>query len=353
MLAPVSATFVRVAALGGLDELTRARGVDFDRLLQQQGIDPVWLAQPDNRMPYRKLVELLDAAAVASGDDCIGLHLGTVQSLQCAGILGYAAQASPDLRTLLALAGRYFKLHQEGATLQLQLDGKVATASYDVSDREVILHRQDSELTLGLGVAQIRLLSGLANWAPLSVHFIHPEPRLSSGRELRRFFGCAVHFEDTFDGMRFQEAFLDTPIRTADPGLLRILKGYAEDRLALEGEMPSLIGSARRLVAAGLASGRFSIEDVAQALAMTPRMLQRRLADERMNFSNLVDDTRRDMAVQYLRDRRLSLTDAAFLVGYSDLTAFYRAFRRWFNQTPLAYQRQLRERGEGLSSADR
>jgi AraC-like DNA-binding protein len=353
MLAPVSATFVRAAGLGGLDELARARGVDFDELLQQQGVDPLWFSQPDNRMRFGQLVDLLDATAAATGDDCIGLHLGTVQSLRCAGILGYAAQASPDLRTLLTLASRYFRLHQDGATLNLQLDGKVATASYDVSDRAVIFHRQDSELTVALGVAHIRRLLGLANWVPSSVHFMHPRPQPASERELRRFFGCALHFEETFDGMRFPEAFLDIPIRTSDPGLLQILKSYAEDRLSLQDDTPSLVGNARRLVAANLANGRISIEDVAQALAMTPRTLQRRLADERVNFSNLVEETRRDMAVQYLRDRRLSLTDAAFLVGYSDLTAFHRAFRRWFNQTPLAYQRQLREQGDGLSSEDR
>lgn len=350
MLAPAPAVLVRVAALGGLEELARAHGIAFERLLENQGIAPEWFTHADNRIAFRQLVGLLDDASAAIGDDCIGLHLGAAQSLHCSGILGYAAQASPDVRASIALAGRYFGLHQEGATLRLQTRDGTASVAYEVSDPQVPMHRQDTEMTMALCIAQVRLLTGLPQWSPSSMHFVHPAPLPASERELRRFFGCALHFADTFDGARFPERFLATPTRTADANLLQILTRYAEECLARQDDTPSWAGRTRRLIAAGLASGRAGIDEVAQSLAMTPRSLQRRLADEGKHFSDLVEDTRRDLAVQYLRDPRLSLTDAAFLVGYSDLTAFHRAFRRWFNQTPLAYQRQLKDKREGLSS---
>ena len=344
MLAPTAATYVRIAALDGLAEMLRAHQVAIEPLLQGQGVDPNQLAQPESRISFRQLVGVLDAAAHATGDDCLGLHLGAAQSIHCSGVLGYATEASPDVRTQLALAGRYFGLHQESATVHLAAAGGVATATYETNDPQVALHRQDAETTLGLFVAQVRLHTGQNGWAPLSVHFMHPEPQPNSARELRRYFGCTLQFGDRFNGLRFPEAFLDTPTRSSDPALLEILKRHAEDCLARQSDGPSWVGRARRLIAGALSSGHVGIEDVAQSLAMTPRTLQRRLADEGKQFSDLVEDTRRDLATQYLRDPRITLTDAAFLLGYSDLTAFHRAFKRWFNQTPLEYQRQLRTR---------
>lgn len=344
MLAPTSATYVRIAAIDGLAEVLRAHQVALEPLLRSQGIDPSQLTQPESRISFRQLVGMLDAAAHATGDDCLGLHLGAAQSIHCSGVLGYATAASPDVRTQITLAGRYFGLHQESATVLLSASGGLATAVYETNDPQVTLHRQDAEMTLALFVAQVRLHTGLVAWAPTGVHFMHPEPQPASARELRRFFACPVHHGDRFNGLRFPEAFLDTPTRTSDPALLEILKRHAEDCLSRQAHVPAWCGRVRRMIASALSSGHVNIEDIAQTLAMTPRTLQRRLADEGKQFSDLVEDTRRDLAVQYLRDPRITLTDAAFLVGYSDLTAFHRAFKRWFNQTPLEYQRQLRTR---------
>jgi len=342
MHAQASDATVRAAALQGLAALVANAGVDFDRLVRQQGLDPVLMNDPEYRISFRQHVDLLDAAAVATRDDFIGLHMGASQSMQAIGVLGYALMASPDVRTQLANSARYFTLHQDSAAISLHVDGDIAEMSYGVFDPRVTLHRHDAEATLALSVQQWRLATGQPGWAPISVHFEHPMP--GSDRELRRFFGCPVHFSECFEGLRFPTAFLDTPVKSADAALLAILQRYADDSLARHGDSTTLVGRTRRLIAAALASGGATIDKVAHHLAMTPRTLQRRLSDERLQFTELVDSTRRDLAVQYLRDPRISLTDTAFLVGYSDLTAFHRAFRRWFNQTPLEFQRQPLQR---------
>lgn len=342
MLAPPAHTTIRVASLQGLDVLVAQAGIDLRDTLRRVGIDPQVLQEPDNRLSMRQLVQVLDAAAAATGDHCIGLHLGAAQSLQVAGVLGYALQSAPDVRAQLSLACRYFALHQEGAEIDLVVQGNEAELRYAVVDPDVTLHRHDAEASAALCVSQWRTLTGLADWAPLSVHFEHSEPVPEARHELRRFFRCPVHFGDRFHGLRVPLAFLDTPIRTADDALHKILTRYAEESLARHGSATTLTGRTRRLLASGLRGGQARIEDVAVRLGMTPRTLQRHLADEGRQFAELLDETRRDLAAQYLRDRRLSLTDTAFLVGYSDLTAFHRAFRRWFGQTPLDYQRQAR-----------
>ncbi len=320
----------------------RETGADLATTLRGLGIDPVMLNEPDNRLAFLQFVQVLDAAAQATGDDCLGLHLGAAQSLHIAGVLGYALQSSPTVRAQLAHAVRYFALHQDGAEVNLQVEDSLATLRYAVLDPQVVLHRHDAEATLALCLSQWRQHTGMPQWAPLSVHFEHPVPAPASEREVLRFFRCPVHFGDTFDGLRFPAAFLDTPIRSADGALHQILTRYAEECLARHADSATLVGRARRLIAAGLGNGHASIHEVARRLALTPRTLQRRLAETGLQFGDLVDETRQELARQYLRDARITLTDAAFLVGYSDLTAFHRAFRRWFQQTPLEYQRQVR-----------
>ena len=341
MFSPFPPSTVRVAALEGLGEMLGQAGVDFEPLLRRQGIDPAMLREPDNRLAYRQFVQTLDAAAAAIGDDCLGLHLGAAQSIHVAGVLGYALRASPDVRTQLLHASRYYALHQDGAEIGFQENGELATFRYTVLDPHVVAHRHDAEATLALCVSQWRLHIAQPKWAPSSVHFTHPAPSAAAMRELRAFFGCPIHFSDSFDGLRFPASFLSSAISTADPGLHQILSRYAEECLARHADtQTSTTGRVRHLIAAGLSNGHASIEEIATRMAVTPRTLQRRLADEGQQFSELLDETRRELATQYLRDPALGLIDAAFLVGYSDLTAFHRAFKRWFNQTPLDYQRQ-------------
>lgn len=333
-------TTVRVAALDGLGELVSAASGNFERLLQRQSIDPLMLNDPDNRLAFPQFVRLLDAAAAVTGDDCIGLHLGAIQSAHVTGVLGYALRACPDVRTQIRHTTRYFALHQDGAVIDLHTDRDVATLTYAVYDDQVTLHRHDAEATLALAVSQCREHTGEHRWVPSSLHFEHPAPKVASERELQRFFGCPVHFSEPFNGIRFPASLLDIQVQSADAELCRILIRYAEEALARHTDATTLAGRARRLIAAGLNHSKAGIEDVARGMAMTPRTLQRRLTDEGFQFSDLVDATRRELATQYLRDPRITLTDAAFLLGYSDLTAFHRAFRRWFNQTPLQFQRQ-------------
>lgn len=299
------------------------------------------LRDPEHRLPFSLYVQLLEQAARASGDELLGLHMGAAQSIQIVGVLGYVLQAAPDVRTQVAEVQRYFSLHQEGAAFSLSEQGEHADFAYTVLDPAVSLHRQDAEATLALAVAQWRLLLDEPAWAPLSVHFEHPQPQ--GVAELQRFFGCRLHFSDEFDGLRFPRRFLDRPVQTADAGLHAILTRYADDCLGRHRDNSTLAARTRRLIAASLASGNASIERVAERLGLTPRTLQRRLVAEGLQFSQLLDEVRRELAAHYLRDPELGLTETAFLVGYSDLSAFHRAFRRWFRQTPLAFQRDAQK----------
>jgi AraC-like DNA-binding protein len=118
------------------------------------------------------------------------------------------------------------------------------------------------------------------------------------------------------------------------------MKQYLERVLAEIPQEDGMLVSVRRAVAEAMREGDPNLTRVAKKMAMSPRTLQRQLKEQGMEFKQLVDDTRRRFALSYLRDRRHTLTEIAFLLGYSEASAFNRAFKRWTGSTPLAYRSQ-------------
>jgi AraC-like DNA-binding protein len=136
-------------------------------------------------------------------------------------------------------------------------------------------------------------------------------------------------------------------VPAADPRLYRILKEHAERVL---NEMPresNLLASVRRAIAESMRDGAPKLTRVAKKIAMGPRTLQRRLKESGADFKQLMNDTRRRFALNYLKDRKNTLTEVAFLLGYSELSAFNRAFKRWTGSTPMEYRRGATRSGAG------
>jgi AraC-like DNA-binding protein len=146
-------------------------------------------------------------------------------------------------------------------------------------------------------------------------------------------------------------ADLEHPVPQADRRLLPIVQRHLEERLAsARDDEEDWLTSVRERIALEVCDGPPSIETVAARLALGVRTLQRRLGERGIVFKRMVDDVRRDLALRYLADGKSDLTEIAFLVGYSELSAFDRAFRRWTGSTPKQYQRQLRDPGSAAPS---
>ncbi len=134
--------------------------------------------------------------------------------------------------------------------------------------------------------------------------------------------------------------FVERQVPAADARLYRILKQHAERILS---EMPrdtDSIADVRRAIAASMKEGDPKLNRVIKQLSMSPRTLERRLKEHGVVFKKLVTDTRRRFALDYLKDRKHTLTEIAFLLGYSEVSAFNRAFKRWTGSTPLDHRRK-------------
>jgi AraC-like DNA-binding protein len=337
---------MRCASLAGLDALLARRGASLGAVCAGAGVDPALLSQPEARLPVRQFVDLLERAARDSGDDAIGLKLGYGQSLDSVGPLSEAALQSPDVASAVANVSRYFFVHQEGAKLELRLDGRHAVITYSICDAEILDYRQDAELSLAKMLNFARALVGNRAWTPLAVYFEHPEPRDSA--EHRRIFGAPVYFSQPCNALVAPREMLALRRSPPDPQRLQPLDRLAQAYAGAQGGSRAagagagadgLLAGVRQHILRGLRSGSVSIDAVAAALDLSERTLQRRLGDCGVTFNELVERMRFELSQRYLRQDHLSLTEIGYLLGYSELSAFSRAFRRWAGVSPIEFRK--------------
>jgi AraC-like DNA-binding protein len=171
---------------------------------------------------------------------------------------------------------------------------------------------------------------------------VHVSPRRVSVRhppfddpgEHEDFFGCPLVFDSHEDAVVFDASVMRLPVLKADEGLSKFILGHLDQRVAERGLEPSLVESVRRIVCNELPGGVPKMEAVAKRVGMSKRTLQRRLGEHDTTFQRFVDHTRQDLADQLLRQTPQPLAAIAFLLGFSEQSAFQRAFKRWTGKTP-------------------
>jgi AraC-like DNA-binding protein len=158
---------------------------------------------------------------------------------------------------------------------------------------------------------------------------------------LEQAFGTReLSFDTELNGFSFDRRFLDMPVKTGDAALFAFLEEHALAALASRPKSDDLVDRIRQSIREALKAGEPNIERIATRLALSGRTLQRRLADVGTSFQAVLDDVRFDLARAYLKDARLDITQVAYLLGYSELRAFDRAFKRWANVTPREWREQ-------------
>jgi AraC-like DNA-binding protein len=175
----------------------------------------------------------------------------------------------------------------------------------------------------------------------IDVAFTHARPEDVDLEVYQQALGGPVRFRAPLTEARFPSQVLDAPVPNADPSLFPALARTAEQRLAArlrEAREPEIVQAVRERIEAQLMHDAARLPEIAQALGLPVRTLQRKLAEAGVNFSALLDATRRELAEQYLRDPALTLTEIAFLLGFGEQSNFSHAFRAWFGTTPAAWR---------------
>ncbi len=330
------APHVLAPAATGVDQFINKHGGDVDLVFGEAGVDPSCIGNPTIGMCLKSFCGLFESASSHTQNDNFGLWFGNQFQPDDLGLWGYAAISSPTLGNALNNLIDLFRYHQQCSMLRLSTaSNNLCQLEYQVRDPHIVERRQDAELSLGMFFNLIRECMG-QNWQPEEVYFEHPKPENS--KEHERAFNAPVFFSQKFNAIVFDPLILDKPMPNSDLKLMAITRACLE---TLHTDTPfnqNLTDKIRNLIRIKLADGYPSLELIAESLYMSTSAIQRNLAWEGLSYTELVEEVRKSLAEMYFKQRNLSLSEIAYLLGYSELSAFSRAFRRWTGHSPREYR---------------
>lgn len=319
-------------------------GVDADALLALVGLDPAAPWDPAQMVPAERYYDMLERIARQIDGTDLPLRTGASMRLDDYGALGLAFKAATTLGAAHARVERYARLWTSVVEYECRpARGGTLFILHRAGDRRLGM-RLSNEATLASALALAREVCP-EPLSPLEVHLRHPAPRSTAAHE--DWFGCPVRFDADLDAILYDDAAMARPNILGDAGLSGYLAGHLEADLTALTRDPALVAEARAAIAQALSEGVPKVADIARGLGLSARSLHRRLADHGLNFQTLTEDTRRELAQGLLKDRRHSLAEIAFLTGFSEQSAFTRAFKRWVGTTPASYRRDMAPQARG------
>jgi len=333
-------TEIMSSAANGIDTIVRNLGSDPFRLMARHQLLPDERGLRRSSIPLKQYTALLEEAADLTGEDHFGLLFGREFSMTELGPNGYLLVHSPTVGEALARFADHFADLQEGSHVRLDLCGDLVRVSYRIDDPRVKLRRQDAEFTIMTIHNFFRSIFG-RKWQLDRVDFTHAP--VSNQRQHNQLLETAVEFRKTHNAIYLQRSLLDLELPSHDPFLLRHLEDYFRERQASLDARHRLTKRISLYVELELEKGgEPRLGDVAEAVGMSVRSMHRRLAEEGASFRNILLDCRLNAAKEMLRDTDIPLIELGIEMGYSDATAFSRAFRKKIGISPQAWRNQCR-----------
>lgn len=311
------------------------QGVAPDTLLTAAGIPAKALGW--ERWPIDYITRLWRAAERCTGDPGFGLKVGAGVSPAGISGVGFALQSAATLREAIGMVQKFQRLISDGGRFQM-LAGHTATW--------VVYHPQQGQLAFSpyqieaVLAAVVRLAGWVTGSAlhPLRVQF--SQIRLGPLQDYHDVFGCPVEFEQAFSGLLVDNTLLDQPLPQADPQLAQVHAHYTAARLAALAIDSVSAPDVRQWLAAHMGPQVPRRAQAALALGVSERTLARRLGEQGQTFERLLDDVRRELALQAVADPERTLADIAQSLGFAEASTFYRAFNRWTGMPPARWRRQ-------------
>jgi AraC-like DNA-binding protein len=318
----------------GVLEAAGAIGLDVAALSQEAGIDPSWLSDPDNRVPLENHLRLWEVLA-RRGD---GLALGRELGMAGMGVVGYAMQHGTTVGEAYDWLWRYRAVIHPDVVPRMERRSEPAGERIVFARPVPLPFARLREPVYAQAAAIVAAFEGLSGTTVPPARVTFPMARPDDSDRHESFFACPVAWGGDELEVAFDASILDLPVPRSDARLFSYLARRADELLAALASESSHADRARREIVALLPQGEPRLGVVAARMAVSERTLHRRLSEEGTRFALLVDDARRERALLLLEDRSLSCSEIAFLLGYSDPAAFFRAFKRWTGVPPQEYR---------------
>jgi AraC-like DNA-binding protein len=322
-------------ASGGLvfKRLIELYGIDSVSFLKEIGIEPSQLIEPKARISARISDIAFAKAALLIQEPAFALRAAECWHPSNLGALGYAWLSSGTLRTGLKRFERF-----------AHILGKVSYRCVDAPDGLHFMYshgRGDAPYAYAIADFIMSLVIGLCrrnygdSLALLAAHLRRPQP--DNPAPYQDFYRCPVFFDANENSIVLQHDVADAPLCTGNHEIAATFDAILTEQLAklTETDIPTRCKS---YLLQQLTSGAPSEEDLADAMNMSRRTLQRKLGELGLTYSDLLDQTRFDLALRYLEDQERSVTEVTFLLGFSEQSAFSRAFKRWSGKSPSTYR---------------
>ena len=324
----------------GIADMLAAEGLDARGLLVAAGIDPAALEVPGARLPTERISRLWELAVERSGNPSLGLAQHQVARPASFDVVGYTMLSCGSLRGAFERLVRYLLILSDALTMTISDAHGEYRLAFELFGGDRPVPRQRIEFIFSSVISFCRWISG-RDIRPLAIELAYPAP--ADPAPYRQAFRCPVTFDAPCNSLIFAAADLTAPLPASNPQLAELHERFAGEYLR-HFDHAKTSYRAREVIIRRLPDGEPRRDEVAGELCMSERTLQRRLEEETTSFVQLLDETRRELAEQYLGRLHLSLAQAAYLLGFADQSSFFRACRRWFDLSPGQYRSQLMER---------
>lgn len=327
---------VSVNVLRGFFSVLRDLRVDLDRVTREAALDASSLDRTDGPIELSLADRVLRAALSQTEQPALGLCFGERAPIQSLGMLGEVLTHSPTLRTAINELHAYLPLVFPMCRFRLLEEGDRAHLIYEPPFADPRSARFVTELAFGFAVRIGRQL--VPGSSPLEARLRYEAPPYA---ELYgKVFGCPVRFDAPHSELVFPRSMLDTPQPFVDEALWRLLKRRADELLSAERAREHLHERVKQVLRHEVDLGSVNPSNIARRLGVSPRSLRRRLGDEGHSLSALADQVRRELALSELANPEVPIKRIADRVGFSEVSAFHRAFKRWTGVTPARYRQQ-------------
>jgi len=321
--------------------------VPMAELLAHGGIDPALFERENAQIDSSRLSVIFAHAVAVTGDEHLSLHIGESVPYQSLGLLGYLLVHTRSVGEMLErfhrfqkLVGRRLKFHLEAQ------DGGYKLAIYIKGNPLIPVPRFHAEVHLS---ALMNIIRQICGWqlVPERVCFAHEAPE--EPQEYLRIFGPNVRFGAEENAIYLGSGALQMPIATSNPSMLRFFESQAQQILD-DLEDSSWYARVKHVILRHLGEEDVTIEFVASKLGIGPRTLQSRLKEESQSYRGALNAVRRQLAEHYILHTRMDFASIALFLGYSDPTAFFRAYRSWNGTTPSRHRHSGIARGHAPGS---
>ena len=304
-------------------------GIDPAPLFRKHGIDSSIVFDPGSRISYLKLDRVMAEAVEQSGDPFFSLKEAKYLLPSHLGPLGFAWLASTSLRSGFQRVQRYIKVLHENLQVTLNDNEEALVVTFNLDAPSANLYQRDIGY-LAFITRMCRFTNG-DQWNPLRVTVAHPQPPDQS--YFYTMFRCPVDFEAEENSLHIDLKQADKQLTGSNKQLAQ-LNDHIVVRYLAHLSRKDIVNRVKAAILDGLGEGAATESSIADAMNTSIRNLNRKLSNEGTSFKTLLMEIRRELAGQYISDSTLTLTEISFLLGFSEVSSFSRAYRRWEGQSP-------------------